>query len=203
MIKTIRRILELQPLYSSENTPPMQERGRLIRHELPDQIRALADPLSDALGRFGNEFHVDARDGMGSKTELPWVRFSSSELSPRATEGFCCMLHFSTDGTAVHVTLACGSSQFRNGSPEPLPAPELDRRTAWARQVIEEAARTLEPFLDPPEFGARRRLAKSFQRATVISKRISVDRLESVALQQTLVRAATSAVTQNRPIAVT
>ena len=190
MIKTIRRILELQPHYSSNNTPEMQERGRLIRNKLVAEIRALSRPPSDALGSFGSDFHVKASDGMGRKTELPWVRFCSKHMSPRPTEGFYCVLHFSTDGSAVHITLGCNSSQFQNGSFVQLPNSELDKRTAWARSVIEEAAGSLTPFIDPPDFGARLPLPKSFERATAMSKRIAIDDLDSVDIKHLLVRAA-------------
>jgi hypothetical protein len=116
MKAAIRRICELQPEYSADNTPAMQERGRLLREDLVSQLRALEEPLSAALGRFGGDFSVDASDGIGRKTELPWVRFCSRGMSPRPTEGFYSVLHFSTDGSAVHVTVGCGSSQFVNGS---------------------------------------------------------------------------------------
>ena len=68
MIEVIRRISELQPYYSPDNTPEMQERGRLIRGDLANGIRALCGPLSAALGRFGGDFRVDASDGIGRKT---------------------------------------------------------------------------------------------------------------------------------------
>ena len=190
MLQTIRRILELQPHYLSYNTPEMQERGRLIRNQLVGEIRELSVPLSRALGRFGRDFDVGASDGMGRKTELPWVRFHSQRLSPNPTQGYYCVLHFSTDGSAVHITLGCRSSQFLNGSFQQLPNMELDRCTAWARNVINEAMGTLDPFVDPPDFGATRPLPISFQRATAVSKRITYDELEDIEIKPLLIRAA-------------
>lgn len=190
MIEAIRRICELQPYYSPDNTPEMQERGRLVRDDLADGIRALTEPLSAALGRFGGDFQVDASDGIGRKTELPWVRFCSGGMSPRPTEGFYSVLHFSTDGSAVHITVGCGSSQFRNGSFRSLPDSELDKRTAWARRVVREGAGSIELFSDPPDFGARRPLPKSFERATALAKRIPVDDFGTVDLDGLLLRAA-------------
>ena len=190
MIDTIADILELQPLYSSNNTPAMQRRGRLIRQSLADQIRAREPQLSQALGRFGDDFHVDSSDGTGLKAELPWVRFCSKRMSPKPTQGFYCVLHFSTDGRAAHVTLGCSSSEFRNGSFITVPDEELDRLTGWAKQVIQEALGSTEPFSDPPDFGARRPLPKSYQRATSLCKTIEASELNGVDLDALLLRAA-------------
>ena len=190
MTDTIAAILELQPLYSPDNTPDMRRRGQLIRRTLSDQIRALSGPLSRALGRFGHDFHVDSSDGMGKKTELPWVRFCSKRMSPRPTEGFYCILHFSTDGSAAHVTLGCSSSQFRNGFFEKLPDEKLDERTAWAQRLIMDATGSLDPFSDPPNFGAHRPLPRAFQRATALCKSIPFADLPTLDLQSLLIRAA-------------
>ena len=110
MNETIKRILELQPLHTPENTPPMQQRGLLVRHELIGEIRAIAEPLREALGRFGDDFHVEASDGKGLKRELPWLRFCFKRMSPGPRQGFCGVIHFSRDGSAAHVTVGYGAS---------------------------------------------------------------------------------------------
>ena len=190
MVEIIRRILELQPLYSPNNTPEMQERGHLIRTDLVREIQNISETLSEALGQFGNDFHVKGSDGIGRKTELPWVRFYSECMSPHPTEGFYCVLHFSTDGSAVHVALTCGSSKFQNGSFVQLPNEELYKRTSWARRVIEEEAGSFEPFIDSPIFGARRPLPKSFERSIAVSRRVPIDHLNADELERLLVCAA-------------
>jgi len=171
--EVLERICQLQVHYSANNTPAMQERGRLVRGDLKAEIEKLGPRLASALGQFGHDLYVDASDGIGRKTELPWVRFCSRYMSPNPTEGFYGVLHFSTDGSAVHVTVGCGSSRFHNGSSVPLPDHELDAQTAWARQVVVEEVGTLAPFNDPADFGARRPLPISFQRATAISHRVA------------------------------
>ncbi|MDH6234932.1 hypothetical protein M2281_005553 [Mesorhizobium soli] len=173
MRETLARICELQPEYSPENTPAMQERGRLVRSDLKSEIEGLRPRLAAALGSFGRDFLSEASDGIGRKTELPWVRFCSRNMSPNPTEGFYCVTHFSTDGSAVHITVGCGSSRFHKGSSVPLPDHELDAQTEWARGVVLEEFGTLAPFDDPAEFGARRPLPLSFQRATAISHRVA------------------------------
>jgi len=186
----LKRICELQVFYTSLNTPEMQERGSLLRGPVKDAFAALQPILSPALGQFGDDFHVSASDGIGPKTELPWVRFCSERMSPRPTEGFYCVVHFSTDGGAINVTVGCGSSRFFNGYSVVLPNSELDYQTGWARLVIAEAFGSIEPFTDPPNFGASRRLPKSFERATAISKRIPVDEIDETDLNELLVEAA-------------
>ena len=74
MIDTLRNICALQPEYSAANTPAMKTRGELIRQTLPSEIRQHRDELRQALGTFADEFDVDASDGIGRKTEAPWVR---------------------------------------------------------------------------------------------------------------------------------
>jgi hypothetical protein len=188
--ESIKRICGLQPLYSPENSEAMQERGRLIRRDLAEAIEAREALLKYALGQFGDDFHVDASDGVGRKTELPWVRFCSERMSPSPREGFYCVIHFSTDGSAVHFAVSCSSSRYSNGSFSALPDKELLDRTAWARKVMLEEHGTLAPFSDAPNFGARRPLTKSFEKAIAISKRVGVDELDSTDIDSLLSRSA-------------
>ncbi len=190
MWQDLKKICELQPNYSSKNTPQMQLRGEVLRGPLKDAIEDLAGVLAPKLGRFGGSFHVDASDGVGRKTELPWVRFCSSEMSPRPTEGFYCVIHFSTDGSAVHVTLSCGSSRFKGGEFVILPESEIDAQTSWARGVIASDFGSLDPFVDDADFGARRPLPKAFQRAVAISKRVAYQDLEVTDFPELLASAA-------------
>lgn len=93
MKDALKKICELQPYYFA-NTPEMQERGAQLRGVLKPAIERLEPLLASALGRFGKGFQVDASDGIGRKTELPWVRFCSNAMSPNPTEGFYSVIHF-------------------------------------------------------------------------------------------------------------
>lgn len=190
MRETLRRICELQTYYSSKNTPDMQERGRLIRQVLTGEIRELEAPLAAALGPYGADFHVDASDGIGNKTELPWVRFCSVEMSPRPTDGFYVVLHFSTDGSGVNIAVGCSSSKFHNGYSIVLPPEELDKRTAWARTIVQEARGTPEPFTDANDFGANLPLPKSFERACALVKKVAYDDIDDDVVERHLIEAA-------------
>jgi hypothetical protein len=50
LVEALRRVCALQPLYSPNNTDEMQERGRLIRHTLPDEFNSMSAELVAALG---------------------------------------------------------------------------------------------------------------------------------------------------------
>jgi hypothetical protein len=190
MRDTLRRICELQLLYTSATTPDMKERGRLIRRVLAGDLRALEKPLAAALGPFGQDFFVEGSDGITRKTELAWTRFCSKEMSPRPTDGFYVVLHFSTDGSGVNIAVGCSSSRFKNGSSVPLPLEQLDERCEWARQIVLESRGTLEPFTDTNNFGARAPLPKSFERASAIVKKIAYDDIEDNVMEQHLIEAA-------------
>jgi hypothetical protein len=190
MWQALQRICELQRSYTRKNTPEMQERWALLSTAIKPAVEALKPSLARGLGRFGDSFLVEVSDGIGNKTELPWARFCSEAMSPRPTEGFYCVIHFSTDGSACHVTIGCGSSKFRNGSSVPLPNEELDSLTEWARAMVLERGLSLAPFVDPPDFGARRKLPKSFERATAISKRVPFSEIQTTDFQELLFDAA-------------
>ncbi|MFT9027240.1 hypothetical protein HK13_07520 [Acetobacter indonesiensis] len=190
MENTLKRICELQPFYSSSNTPKMQERGRLIRSTLVQNLHAREDRLASALGSYGNDFTVDGSDGIGLKTELPWVRFCSKSMSPSATTGFYVVLHFSTDGSGVNIAVGCSSSKFKNGSNIVLPYEDIDRRCLWMRHVVLEALGSTEPFIDSNDFGAKARLPKSFERACALVKKISYSDITNDLVESCLIQAA-------------
>ena len=190
MRETLRRICELQPYYSSENTPDMQERGRLVRQALAEDIRALLPALSAALGEFGHDILVEGSDGIGRKTELAWTRFCSEKMSPRPTDGFYVVLHFSTDGSGVNIAVGCSSSKFHNGYSIVLPPDQIDNRCDWARNIVREDRGSLEPFTDPTNFGARAKLPKSFERASALVKKIAYADIEDDVMERHLIEAA-------------
>lgn len=186
----LQRVCDLQPLYSSENTAPMQERGALIRRALPDAVREMAPGLQAALGAFGIDFDIDASDGIGRKTHAPWVRFHSTSMSPSPREGFYVVLHFAADGSAAFVTVGCGSTIWANGELRPVPDEELNDRTSKARDAIIGSFGSLDPFVPEMALGGTAPLVRSFEKATVCALRFDRDRLTDEDLKAALVEAA-------------
>ena len=177
MKDVLRRICELQPSYSLENTREMQERGQLVRQALTSELRSLQWLLAPELGRYGDAFNVGASDGIGRKTEAPWVRFCSSEMSPKPTDGYYVVIHFKRNGSGLYLTLGCGSTNWNGGSLIPLKPDQLARKTEMAKKAIEYEHGILEDFTDIIDLGAKAPLPKTFERATAIAKFISVDQI--------------------------
>ena len=130
MRDTLREICSLQPSWAATNTEAMQRRGHLIRDILPEEIRQMGAELEVALGVPGADLGVEGRDGAGAKTEAPWVRIFSREMSPSAQAGYYVVFHFSRDGSATFVTIGCGSTIWRGGNPTNVSEAELSMRTA-------------------------------------------------------------------------
>ncbi|QUD86966.1 MrcB family domain-containing protein [Phenylobacterium montanum] len=189
MIDELRQVCALQPQYSPENTPPMQERSRLIRQALPAAFRGLENDLRAALGGFADTFTVGASDGIGRKTEAPWVRICAASMSPTPRDGFYVVVHFAADGSAVFVTIGCGSTIWANGELRAVSDEELTKRRAWARSVLEERFGSIAPFTDEIRLGARAALPKTFEKATAVAKRIEVSDLDDDAFRYLLIRA--------------
>lgn len=183
---TLKRICELQPLYSSSNTPEMQERGRLIRITL---VNDLNNFLKNTISKFGNyedDIGIEGSDGIGRKTEAPWVRIYSKRMSPSPREGFYIVLHFSADGSKVFVTVGCGSTTWKDGDLKAISDEELSRKTSWARQIITERWGTLDPFVPSMALGAKAPLPRTFEKATALAYEISANEINDVIVSEYL-----------------
>ena len=192
---TLKNILidisSLQPHYSPDNTDKMQQRGHLIRNTLVDEIKSRKKILQSALGDFGMGFDVGASDGKGRKTEAPWVRFYSRSMSPSPTEGNYFVIHFSRDGRFVFFTVGCGSTIWEHGSLRPVPRNELQEKVNTARKQIIKVLGSLGSFKDEIILGAKAPLPRVFERATATAKRIEVNSIESINLEELLEEGAT------------
>jgi len=190
-LKTIiKRICEIQPKYSSSNTPEMQERGTLIRSGLTQELRGRLSGLNQAFDPLFDDLAVEGSDGIGRKTEAPWVRLYSKAMSPTPREGFYVVIHFSADGSACFFTVGCGSTVWSSGALRPISDEQLKAKTSWARSVIEQRWRTLAPFTDVIALGARASLPRIFEKATVVARRISVESIDDSDLDGLLFAAA-------------
>ena len=186
----LRRICQLQPSYSSENTPAMQERGELIRRSLTAEIESRSDFITPEMGTFGDDFNVGASDGIGRKTEAPWVRFCSQKMSPAPTEGYYFVIHFNRDGTALFLTVGCGSTTWKKGSLVPLSKEKLLEKTLMARGAIISEHGSVGEFADQIALNAKAPLPKTFEQATAIAKRVSYDEIDTTDFDRLLSQSA-------------
>lgn len=98
LTSALQRICELQPKWSSANTEEMQERGILVRNVVANHFRKRLPRLQNKIDSVIDDLAVEGSDGIGRKTEAPWVRIHSSAMSPTPREGFYFVLHFAADG---------------------------------------------------------------------------------------------------------
>ncbi len=88
MREKLERVLDLQRDYDPMPTPAMDERGQLIRHDIPTEMREWSAAQADAAVPYRGRLNVQGRDGTGLRTFVPWVRIHSPELSPSAQNGW-------------------------------------------------------------------------------------------------------------------
>jgi hypothetical protein len=110
-------------------------------------------------------------------------------MSPSPREGFYVVLHFAADGSAIFVTIGCGSTIWANGDLRAVSDAELSSRTDWARQVIVETKGSLDPFGDQIALGAKAPLPRTFEKATVCALRVPVGELGEPGVLALLVEA--------------
>lgn len=173
----LAQICALQPLYSSSNTPAMQQRGRLVRSDLVSALRDRLQAMQSAFDPVFDDLEVEASDGIGRKTEAPWARVFSKAMSPNPRSGFYLVIHFAADGSAVFFTIGCGSTIWSGGDLRPVSDEELARRTSWARAVVEQRWGTLAPFTSEIHLGAKAALPKTFEKSTALALRVSAREL--------------------------
>lgn len=190
MKDVLKQICALQPSYSSANTLPMQERGRLIRDELAEELRRRLPLIESSFDTETRDLDVEASDGIGRKTEAPWVRVFSKRMSPTARDGFYIVFHFRRDGSALFITIGCGSTVWSGGDLKPVSDDVLAGRTEWARNIVRQSFGNISPFNDEIALGAKAPLPRTFEKATALAVLLPVGKLEETDIDELLVAAA-------------
>ena len=170
----------------------MKERGELIRQELPLKLRLLLPLLSNVFDDIFDDLAVEGRDGIGRKTEAPWVRIFSKAMSPSPREGYYLVFHFAADGSAFYITVGCGSTIWSGGDLRAVPDQELEQRTSWAREVVSSKLGELDSFQAEMKLGAKAPLPRTFEKATVLARKVLLTELSSIQLEEILKQAATA-----------
>lgn len=193
MINEIKEIASLQQQYSSDNTPEMERRGILIRSELPNAIKENWDVYKDSIGQFSSDLKIEGKDGIGRKTQAPWVRIYSEALSPSATTGFYVVIHFSTSGQYCFVTIGCGASKWDSdkGDLVSYSDEEIRSKVTWALQALKKAGKDTSHFSDRINIGSTLKLPMSFEKATILCKTYEVSRLSKEQVSDTICKALT------------
>jgi hypothetical protein len=162
------KVMELQSDYSSLNTVAMRERGSIIKHVLPSLIGTHAEVLRSAADIAPDDFVLVGRDGIGRKSQVPWIRFASRARSPSAAVGWYVVWLFKEDGSGVYLALSHASTKNVGGEFIKRPPDEARRLLAWGRDVLgpqlwEDSRLSNEMML------GRGDLARSYESTTVAS----------------------------------
>ena len=131
----LRETLALQKSWTSSNSEPMQRRGVLIRHFGPSALEEERDEFARVFQVERGGVVIEGRDGTGPKSEIPWFRYGSQAMSPRATDGWYCVYLFCADGSAVYLSLTCGSTNWNGSSFVPRNSDELRSLASWGKSV--------------------------------------------------------------------
>lgn len=151
----LHETLALQKVWTSSNSEPMQRRGHLIRDFGPSALEEERKEFAHAFRVGADGVVIEGRDGTGPKSEIPWFRYGSLAMSPRATDGWYCVYLFCADGSAVYLSLTCGSTNWNGSSFIPRNSDELLTLASWGKSVaakelpeLEVAARTSSQPMD-------------------------------------------------------
>ncbi|MFM9274625.1 MrcB family domain-containing protein [Pseudarthrobacter sp. NKDBFgelt] len=170
----IQEVLSLQAEYSSSNTAAMRRRGALVRKAFSAAISAKAAEVLEATSIA--DLGVKGNDGVGRKTEIPWVRLPSKGRSPRPTSGWYVVYLFSRTGERSYLSLIQATTSWDGFGFKRRPGPELLRRSQWARRALQlmdslPAGWTHSLRLD----GRRGGLGEGYELGNVVGKEYSAD----------------------------
>jgi len=173
------RVMALQPFWTDKNTVEMQERGTLIRSDIPVWLRSHQTELIQALGKPVLDFIVEGRDGTGRKTEIPWIRFCSESHSPSATEGWYCVYLFEAKGDVLYLCLIHGATRFIDGEFKPRSGAELQNLVTWARKLLHQHVDGDPRIVESISLHGRTKLGPLYEQSTALAIRYTTDNLPS------------------------
>jgi hypothetical protein len=169
MRSLLLEVTALQKQFSVKATPAMQRRGHLVRREIPAALNGIHHRLAQALGVYGAALEVTGRDGIGSKTYVPWVRFHSHHKSPSAQQGWYCVYLFEASGQGLYLALGHAATTYVDGVFKAKPPEQLVPRLAWARHQLRATLRT-DPGLARPMALGGKALAEAYERSMLLAR---------------------------------
>lgn len=167
----LQRIIDLQPAWTYQNTPEMQERGQLIRRAGPDWLRSFSTGISESMAIPETDFIANGSDGTGLKTEIPWFRFADRQRSKSATVGWYCVYLFDTQGEGVYLTLCHGSTVWTGGDFRTRPHDELRKMSNWGREQVRHLVPDRSDLISEISLHSRRSdLGPAYEASVVLGK---------------------------------
>ncbi len=172
MRELFEAVMELQLRHSSQNTPEMIERGKIVRNAIPAEMNGWPAAKAQALLPFRGRLNVQGRDGTGLKTFVPWVRIHSPEMSPSAQKGWYVVYLFRADGDGVSLCISHGSTRFDGRDFKPRSADEAAKLMDWSRGLIGPQAAAI-GMSEGVDLGSAERLSQAYESTTAFSKTYS------------------------------
>jgi hypothetical protein len=177
MLDIVKRIIELQTEWSSDNTPAMQERGDLVRNKLPAAFRRFTPQFSAILNVGEADVGIVGRDGSGRKTAIPWVRIFSRDRSPNPQTGWYVVLLFHSEGQKLYLCVSHGSTDWTGGEFKPKPAQEVAPLMQWASTLLEPFFKFHPHLQSKISLGDRGKLGGPYEASTPVAKLYDVSNL--------------------------
>jgi len=162
----LKKIISLQSQYSAANTPPMTQRGTLIRDDLRAALEALGDELAQAIGITRDDLIIEGRDGTGQKSKVPWTRFGSESRAPSANSGWYIVFLFRPQGDGVYLCLSHAATVWNGTDYVPRHDNELMN---WGRELLKEEL-AANGLIEEIDLARANRLASSYERSTALAK---------------------------------
>ncbi|MFI9011004.1 MrcB family domain-containing protein [Actinosynnema sp. NPDC053489] len=178
MRELLRKILSLQPDWSSDNTPAMQERGLLVRREVVGWLRERLPSIVENAPEEIDDWRVEARDGTGLKNEIPWARVYSASRSRSATVGWYIVYLFGAQGDRVYLSLNQGTTRWEKGDLHARPVAELRQRARWAYKALSPLLQSRVDLVEQISLEARKSpLGPAYEAGNVMAFEYALDRL--------------------------
>ncbi|MFF3067169.1 MrcB family domain-containing protein [Kitasatospora sp. NPDC057936] len=178
-------VLDLQRVWSAQNTTEMKRRGVVVRKELSAQLAAHVEAIAETLGTPVEDVGIEGRDGTGLKTEIPWTRVFSQDRSPSATTGWYIVYLFSSSGDRVYLSLNQGTTVWTGTDFAPRKPEELRARVVWARPLIAASASARNDLVQNIDLQARKsHLGAGYEAGNVVAIEYLRDRIPD---QETLI----------------
>jgi MoxR-like ATPase len=134
----------------------MTERGLLVRGSAKAMVEEMLEDLALNLD-------VEASDGKGNRSRVPWIRIFDPGHSPNARTGWYLVYLFAADGSAVFLSLGHASTLEKG---VPYPAEFIEREMARVRKLL-NGRTEYEVFQDPIILNDPGEYGSGYEAATV------------------------------------
>ena len=162
--EALAAVLNLQPQFSAKMTGAMEKRGVLIR----DVVLAIRRHLLPELRRVIADLEIEGKNGSGNPARVPWVRLFSPKHSSNPQVGHYLVFLFSSDGSAVFLSLLEGvlGPDEDNRPMVPVNERDLNESARKSRRRLQKMA-PVDELMEKIILHDRGRLGKAYEAANI------------------------------------